>query len=813
MSIQEKLKEYQYVESLFGLDDDGNIIYDVEKDQEYAMNNIADGKPYDSYASFLEWAGKTKEELLLDFYKTSGKIKPSEEQSKIIETITKNKNVYVDAVAGSGKTTTVLFIAETNPKKSVIQITYNKQLKFEVREKAESRNIKNLEIYTYHALAVRYYDKNAYTDEGIVKILNQNKKPKNIATYDIIIIDEVQDMTPNYFAFICKFIGDMKLTESILLKLGDKYQGVYQFKGADPRFLIMCGDIWNRKLKQLTLQTSFRVTNQIAWFVNNVMLGYNRINSDKDGCPVLYYKVNIFSCHYTIKNIIKDMINKQGRSPDDFFILAGSIKSSSNPVKKLENALVQEKIPVLFSRNEEEGLNEENIRGKVVFTTFHQAKGRERKVVIVYGFDESYFDFHAKDKPRDICPSEIYVAVTRASEVLILLEALDKNPMPFLKMSYQQMEESKNVKLIMENKKIVKKKKEDVKKEKDIHTTSVSDLTRYLDEFTLARLMDLVKLISTTEIDEDEKHSVALIHDITTTGGKLCENVSDINGIAIPALYENLTTKQSTLQQIIADMYKETDPKTRKFIDNKFQELDELLKKNKKISAYLLMSNIYITMNELIYSKLEQIDRYDWLKKDEVDILIENLSSNFDKDTSLIYELSIGNMDDGKGGKIFILPTEDYGTIHIRARIDAVDSKNDKKSILWEFKCVETLTIEHKLQLILYAFIWENSMKEEFGSKIYKLLNIRTREVCVIKYDQRIVHEIVNIILEKKYGKQEFVTDEEFIKKCTKIREKFLEKKDVEVELKTKKYVKEDDDYDDHDDGKKTSGLHFFKKK
>ena len=48
--------------------------------------------------------------------------KPSEEQEKIINAIVNNKNVIVNAVAGSGKTTTVLLIANKLQHKKILQI-------------------------------------------------------------------------------------------------------------------------------------------------------------------------------------------------------------------------------------------------------------------------------------------------------------------------------------------------------------------------------------------------------------------------------------------------------------------------------------------------------------------------------------------------------------------------------------------------------------------------------------------------------------------------------------------------------------------
>ena len=57
---------------------------------------------------------------------------PSEEQQKIIDALKNKQNVIVNAVAGSGKTTTILGIAKQMPDINILQITYNKALKLEV---------------------------------------------------------------------------------------------------------------------------------------------------------------------------------------------------------------------------------------------------------------------------------------------------------------------------------------------------------------------------------------------------------------------------------------------------------------------------------------------------------------------------------------------------------------------------------------------------------------------------------------------------------------------------------------------------------
>lgn len=109
-------------------------------------------------------------------------IKLSDEQEKIINT---TSNIKIDAVAGSGKTTTILYMSMKYPTKNVMQITYNNLLKREVRKKAAKLCVENIQIHTYHSLAVKFYDPSAYTDEDkeYVQIHNNNIK-KYVQKYD-----------------------------------------------------------------------------------------------------------------------------------------------------------------------------------------------------------------------------------------------------------------------------------------------------------------------------------------------------------------------------------------------------------------------------------------------------------------------------------------------------------------------------------------------------------------------------------------------------------------------------------------------------
>jgi superfamily I DNA/RNA helicase len=170
----------------------------------------------------------------------------SEEQSFVIQHIKNGENAIVNAVAGSGKSTTVLSIATSTKSLKTIQFTYNSMLRHEIKEKTETLGIKNLDVHTYHSMAVKYYYSGAYTDTGIRHILANKLAPRiHIPKKDIVVIDEAQDMTPLYFQLVVKFTMDMNHPFQLVV-LGDFMQGLYEFKGADTRFLTLAHKIWER---------------------------------------------------------------------------------------------------------------------------------------------------------------------------------------------------------------------------------------------------------------------------------------------------------------------------------------------------------------------------------------------------------------------------------------------------------------------------------------------------------------------------------------------------------------------------------------
>ena len=96
--------------------------------------------------------------------------------------------------------------------------------------------------------------------------------------------------------------------------------------------------------------------------------------------------------------------------------------------------------------------------------------------------------------------------------------------------------------------------------------------------------------------------------------------------------------------------------------------------------------------------------------------------------------------------------------LRFNARVDAITN-----TTVWEFKCVDALEIEHLLQVVIYAWIWQLTHPNE--PRVFKIMNIRTAEVRILTYISAEIDDIVREIIESKYKKQITIRDAEFIER------------------------------------------------
>ena len=698
----------------------------------------------------------------------------SEEQAVVLKNTKNGQNSIVDAVAGSGKSTTVLSIAAALTSQKIIQFTYNSMLRCEIKEKAAQLKIGNLDVHTYHSMAVKYYYTTAHTDTGIRHILATKMKPRiHIPKKDVIVIDEAQDMTPLYFQLIIKYTLDMNHPFQLIV-LGDFMQGLYEFKGADTRFLTLAAKIWSLhpRLKsavfnECRLKMSYRITDQMSSFINDVMLGETRLVSCREG-PV---KVHYFRNHQkNLENTVIYHINRllfEGAQPSDFFILGASVKGPNSPIRKMENALVERGIPCHVPMFESDTIDEKIIHKKVVFCTFHSVKGRQRKYVFVLGFDQGYMRFYGRNWPQDQCPSTLYVAATRATHGLYLLERTNyetDRPLEFLKKDQFEMRKMPAVEFKgTPYFPLFKTPEIEIEEAVQKHFVTPTDLIKFIPETVLEEITPILNTMF--KIVQPKGMELDIPTVIETTGG-FFEEVSDLNGLAIPAMYYDCLSTEGTTNVlyemilIVLDEFKENEHAFLK------QLVSQLPTEYKTPADYLFLANVYTAFQEKLYFKLKQITRddYTWLTEDMFKKCKARLTKTIGPECEtahpLIEKTIIHQSQELEHESIDLFLSEYFvSTLKFRftARTDLITQTS-----MWEIKCVREITMDHQLQVVIYAWL----LKMKSVEKEVKIYNIRTGEIQRLDATKEELDYIVISLLQGKYQQTEKKTDEEFLEEC-----------------------------------------------
>lgn len=352
-----------------------------------------------------------------------GAVTPSAEQAAVLAAAARGDNVLCRAVAGAGKTTTLLLLAAQAPARSFLLLTYNKRLQLEVARRAGP----NVEVRTYHSAAGRAYGAVVRNDADFRRAVGA--PPEFAPRFDALLLDEAQDMQVEYFAFVRHLLAAN--ADAQVVVVGDALQAINDYRGAHPGFLTDATTIYAsaRPWTSCRLGTSYRLTPATAAFVNAhlynapVLTGGNL--TDPDLKPE-YHAVagGPRAIAARLAAVTRAAVATYG--PEGVFVLAVSVRnlaSSRSPMGILVQSHLAG-IPVYVAGSDDEAVDESLLRGKLAILSFNAVKGCERPCVIVVGLDETYFRFYDKtwDDPARI-PNVLTVAATRAMRQLVVVAA------------------------------------------------------------------------------------------------------------------------------------------------------------------------------------------------------------------------------------------------------------------------------------------------------------------------------------------------------------------------------------------------------
>lgn len=685
--------------------------------------------------------------------------KPSEEQIKIIEDVLKGYNIRITAIAGAGKTTTFLQISENLHKKDknikIVILTYSAHLKAEGRAKIKKNNSSNyIEQHSFHSFCYKYYDNHTMTNDCIQNIINRNIEPKSKFKFDVIMIDEFQDCTQLYFHLIKKIIKHNQLLDKNpqILVCGDPRQCVFAFIGADTRYLEFANQLFTTEesWKTHTLSTSYRVTIPIANFINECLFHGKRIfHAVKDGIKPRYCIGDVY------KDAFKEIeyyIDELGIHYSELYIIAASIKNGKNgkktPMQCIENN-IKKKYPyvqIFLSDSDNNIKNEEILLNKLCLSSMVASKGLEKYAVILLGFDMSYFLFNAKDENPFEIPNVHYVATSRSSYHLSVFHDYRFDYLPYLKKD--KIEECCD---------IIKYKQLDIKKntntiDKYTKKTSlfITDILKFINPSVMKECKKYMKF---KQIHKHENSNLQIPTQIKNRKLNTCEYVAHITGETIPIFYLYMKKKKTKLFNEINFL------KGEKFIygdlkihEKRFIQLEEKYKTNENsliIKDFLFL----VTFKNLLKNKFKycimQLNYYNWLADKDLTIMMENMNTlNLDIN-SLQEEVAVYS-----GEKI------EHHEFHLKGRIDYMTNEE-----VIELKCTTKLTDEHKLQLIIQAYLHKVLLSNEKDDNYkYILFNIFTKEKLLLDMQFSQIKKIVHILLESKTMSNKIIcSDQKFI--------------------------------------------------
>ena len=663
----------------------------------------------------------------------------SDEQQDIVDCVIGGHNVRVDAVAGSGKTTTSLYIAQSCPHKNILLLTYNAKLKTETRHKAMCLNLDSLEVHSYHAFCVKYLDRRGYTDSGILRFLEQKTPTKcDPFPYDIVIIDEAQDMNKIYFRMVMYILKQCRVPPQLVV-MGDRKQSIYAFNKADARFLVLCSHIFPSPYtwKEKTLSVSYRLTLPMATFLNRCCTGTLPIRSIKHGAPVQY----VVCCTFGTKpcDMIESYLDK-GFQYDDIFVLAATLKSQQSPVRVLANRLSARKIPIYVPTHDDEKLDENVLKNKIVFSTFHQVKGLERKVVLVFDFSANYFHYYAKQEDPYSIPNTLYVATTRAQEHLVLFHDDGSAYCPFLDVPRLVS----SCRVLYHTRKTVPEMFVHRDTSESIKEFSIDDIVRYIPVEMIEECLQCLHIVT----ESSKKKRISFILTTKNLEHGLAEYVGDITCSAIPSFFEYLSTQKMTLYTHLQALRSSKKLLGRRREDD-VGSIYKTFEKEKSIESLLRLSTEWVIQKTGYHFKKFQIQSYTWLTQDHLDEAVRRLETRIDNNNSHHLQFE----------KQVYCPFADVGLKGF-CSIFHVEKKEQ-----WILKLVSEVKPHHLVHAGIFQLIGQKIYGTTTSTFLYNVVD-DCKYTISLASPESFEHVLSKIIDVKRNGMEE-KSDQEFVRACT----------------------------------------------
>jgi hypothetical protein len=695
----------------------------------------------------------------------------SKEQEEAIELARDGHNIIVNAVAGGGKTTFAIHLMrQFRDVANVIFMTYNNKLCKETRAKYNNICDNNASanddngitfdyfqrreperIFTFHGLCnqlIRCDDafrglvcKNDVILENAIRanvprihignfVCTSQRRERNL-----IIIDEAQDLTELLFSFIAQVYCGLVATgyETQIVIIGDKYQCIYEWNGADSRYLTEISAILDAPFINCALSHTFRCMPSVVSFVNDCAHEEARMNvaqcKASINTPIDYIVTNPNNDAFA--EFIYNIVIKYGQ--ENVTIITPTVISTSYKCwEPLESYLSSYNVAINKMRSDSEfGVTVAN--GALTICTFHQSKGTENDVIIILGLDSDYTSYIAKDESPEEFSNIEYVALTRAKTRLIIVQRNTCAPLPIF-VPLLTMRDDDDVPLINAAR---------------VNMIVMNECANVVQHCALPYKPAPITITRAARNAHRDAHKYIAEHERTTlpilrrrrtdsrliilthktecfSNRAIVEEVSDINGNIITLLYDSkltggsyrdeIKTRYDRISKLIDLTCRKDNTESIKISNSGINILNAF---NNDLKSEIIEFNRITTLNKHdlfkralpIYARiaaaysvlkgganfyrLRQITKWDWLINEDTKI------------QEIMTRMSRRIVNDGRSEVHCYF--DHFGT-KARRLVGIADFLTGR--IIYEIKCTQEITTDHVIQVLLYARALSDDKRE-----------------------------------------------------------------------------------------------------
>ena len=226
----------------------------------------------------------------------------TKEQTDIINS---TGNIKINAVAGSGKTTTVIEYAKTRPATSkILYLAFNKSVKLEAAKKFADKGLKNVKVETAHSLAYKHivFKNNykvrpqGYKTNEIAEILNLQGNNEKHAEY--VIANHIN----KYIAYFCNSdkqkVQDLNYLDTVTDPIAKSFvSSFYDYIVSQSRLFLSMMDKGGIEITHDFYLKKFQLSNPILHF------DYILFDEGQDASPAM---LDVFFKQTATKIIVGD---------------------------------------------------------------------------------------------------------------------------------------------------------------------------------------------------------------------------------------------------------------------------------------------------------------------------------------------------------------------------------------------------------------------------------------------------------------------------------------------------------------------------